>query len=87
MVHLEYTIRDEMGLHARPVSLLAKLASLYHDSKISLSCGEMVADATHLTAVMDMQIKQGDKISLIIEGGPEQVIADAILRFFMAENL
>ncbi|MBI9049938.1 MAG: HPr family phosphocarrier protein [Anaerolineaceae bacterium] len=87
MERREYTIQDAVGLHARPVSLIARIAMPYKNSKITLSCGEKSADAIHMLAVMDMQVKQGDTIVVTVEGGQEILIADTILNVFIYQNL
>lgn len=57
----EYTIKDALGIHARPAGMLVKVARQY-ESKILISKGEKRVDATKLMAIMSMGIKQGDTI-------------------------
>ena len=86
MKQFEYTIQDANGIHARPAGLLVKAAKVL-DSTITL---ETVADksaaATKLMAVMSLGIKQGDTVTVTVEGGDEEASAAAMEKFFR-ENL
>ncbi len=86
MKQFEYTIQDANGIHARPAGLLVKAAKVL-DSTITL---ETVADksaaATKLMAVMSLGIKQGDTVTVTVEGGDEEASAAAMEKFF-SENL
>ena len=46
-----YTIKDELGIHARPAGMLAKTAKAL-DSEITIACGEKSTAATKLMALM-----------------------------------
>ena len=83
----EYIVQDKMGLHARSISLIARLALPYKETKISISCQEKTVSATHLTAMMALQVMQGDLIVLTVEGEDEKEIADKILKFLITEKL
>ena len=47
MITFIYTIKDELGIHARPAGMLAKTAKAL-DSEITITCGEKSAAATKL---------------------------------------
>ena len=79
MVSRQYIIQDEMGLHARSVSLIARLALSFPQTRITVTCYERTTQATHLTAMMAMLVKQGDQITITVDGGDEKKIADTIL--------
>ncbi len=85
MKEFDYTIRDEIGIHARPAGVLSKLAKSF-DSKITLSKGGNTVDACKLIALMGMGIKCGDTVTVTAEGTDED---DAIekLKKFMTEHL
>jgi phosphocarrier protein len=87
MIRFEYTIQDKIGLHARPVGIVAKTVLPYSDASISISCGGQSADAKRIFAVMALQAKQGDVITVNVDGGDEQKIADEIRRVFETEHL
>ena len=64
-----YTIQDANGVHARPAGLLVKAAKAL-DSTITLeNAAGKSAVATKLIAVMGLGIKQGDTVTVTVEGG------------------
>ncbi|MGN1304366.1 MAG: HPr family phosphocarrier protein, partial [Oscillospiraceae bacterium] len=58
MKTFSYTIKDEIGIHARPAGLLAKKAKEF-ESVITLEKNGKSAAATKLMAVMGMGVKHG----------------------------
>lgn len=85
MKNFEYTIKDENGIHARPAGMLVKEASKFN-SDIVLESGEKKADAKKIFAVMSMNVKCGDKLSVLIEGSDEAQ-AEKVLYEFFCSNL
>ena len=82
MKKFEYTITDPVGIHARPAGLLVKAAKVL-DSTITIEkVGGKSAAATKLMAVMGLGIKQGDTISVTVEGGSEDANAATMEQFF-----
>lgn len=82
MKKFEYTITDPVGIHARPAGLLVKAAKAL-DSTITIEkVGGKSATATKLMAVMGLGIKQGDTVSVTVEGGSEEANAAAMEQFF-----
>ena len=69
----QYTVRDPSGLHARPAGLIVKEAKKYQ-SEITLtnqSSGKS-ASAKGLFALLELEIIQGDTITLSADGTDEQ---------------
>lgn len=85
MKSFNYTIKDELGIHARPAGMLVKTAKAL-DSAITISRGEKSASASRLMAVMGLGIKCGDTIIVTIEGGNEKE-AESTIKKFLEENL
>lgn len=87
MKEFEYTIKDPIGIHARPAGILAKAAKAM-DSTITITKadGSKSAVATKLMAVMGMGIKSGETVKITVEGGNEEANFAAIEKFFN-ENL
>ena len=85
MVTFEYTIKDELGIHARPAGMLAKAAKEL-DSEITITKGGNSVGATKLMALMGLAVKCGDTITVTIEGGDENA-SEAAMRTFLEENL
>lgn len=87
MKQFTYTIKDELGIHARPAGLLVKEAKNFKpDTKITITKGEKSADLTKLMNLMSMAVKCGDTVTLTFEGGDEEAAAAAIEKF-LNENL
>ncbi len=80
MKTFSYTVKDEVGIHARPAGLLAKKAKEFQ-STITLEKDGKSAAATKLMAVMGMGVKCGDTVNVTIEGADEDTAAAAMEEF------
>ena len=78
-----YTIKDKIGIHARPTGLLVKKAKEF-ESIITIEKNGKTAAATKLMAIMSMGIKFGDTIHVTIEGADEDKAATEMEAFFSA---
>ena len=85
MKEFDYTIQDALGIHARPAGQLVKVVKGFA-SKVTLTKGEKTIDATRLMSLMGMGVKQGDTVTIKVEGDDEDAAAEAIQKF-MTENL
>ena len=85
MKQFTYTIKDELGVHARPAGLLVKLAKKYA-SKVTIEKNGKTSDMRKLMAVMGLGIKQGETITVTVEGEDETVAAEEIAAF-LNENV
>ncbi len=85
MRSFEYTITDEVGLHARPAGQLVNKAKVYK-SQITVTKAGKSAKATALIALMGLGIKKGDRIAVRITGDDEDTAAPEMEKFFR-ENL
>ena len=82
MKKFQYTLRDPLGLHARPAGLLVKEAQKFQ-SEITLTAlpAGKSASAKKLLAVMGLGVKGGDTV-----GADEARAGEELLRW-MEENL
>ena len=71
-----YSITDAAGIHARPAGLF--------ESKISVAKGARKADLKKLFAVMGLGVKQGEVITVDVEGADEEAAAAAVEAFLKA---
>ena len=85
MKTFSYTIKDEIGLHARPAGLLVKAAKQF-SSEITIEKDGKTAGAQKLMMLMGLGIKQGDTIIITINGGDEEKSFN-IMKEFFEENL
>jgi phosphocarrier protein len=84
MKTFEYTITDELGIHARPAGELVKVTKQFA-STIKLDCNGKSADAKRLIAVMSLGAKQGNKITVSVEGADEADAAAKLEEFFKTQ--
>lgn len=83
MKTFSYTIKDEVGIHARPAGLLAKKAKEF-ESVITIEKDGKLSAATKLMSVMGMGIKCGDTVNVTVSGADEEKAAAEIEAFFNA---
>lgn len=86
MKQFNYTIKDELGIHARPAGLLAKLAKGYGDTVVTVTKNGNTVKASQLMKLMGMAIKCGEEITVAAEGPAEDEAIAAMEKFFQ-ENL
>lgn len=85
MKNFEYTIKDDLGIHARPAGLLVKLTKNY-ESEISVTKEDRTVDAKKLMAVMSLGVARGNTVIIQAEGTDETEAIAAVEKFF-EENL
>lgn len=81
MKSFTYTIKDSLGIHARPAGQVVNLAKQY-SSTITIDGGEKQANATRLMAVMALGIKCGQNVTVTAEGDDEEAAIAAMQEFF-----
>ncbi|MCD8095447.1 MAG: HPr family phosphocarrier protein [Ruminococcus sp.] len=85
MKKFDYTITNEVGIHARPAGLLVQKVKEF-DSTVTIEKDGASCKASKLIALMGLGVKQGDTVTVSIEGSDEQTAAVELERFFK-ENL
>ncbi len=85
MKSFEYTITDEVGIHARPAGILAKKVKEFN-SVVTISKDGKSAEAKKLMAVMGLGVKQGQTVTVTVEGADEETAVVEMEKFFK-ENL
>ena len=85
MKTFEYTIKDELGIHARPAGVLVKQAAGYACSVKIAKDGREV-DAKRIMSVMSLGVKCGMEVTVKCDGEGEDTAA-AELETFFKENL
>ena len=81
MQKFEYTVKDEVGIHARPAGLLVKEAKKFQ-SKVMITKEGKSADASKLMAVMGLGVKCGQTVEVSVEGDDEAEALEAMKSFF-----
>lgn len=85
MKEFSYTIKDAVGIHARPAGQLVKLVKGF-SSTVTITKGDKSVNAAQLMKLMGMGIKCGDTVAFKIEGDDEEAAANAVEEF-MNDNL
>lgn len=78
-----YTIKDEVGIHARPAGLLAKKAKEF-ESTVTIEKDGKLVNASKLIALMGLGVKCGETVKITVEGADEESAAEAMEEFFKA---
>ena len=76
MKEFQYTVKDACGIHARPAGLLVKVAKGFA-STATLEKDGKSCDLRKLMALMGMGVKQGDTVTVKVEGDDEAAAAEA----------
>ncbi len=86
MKEFTYTIKDALGIHARPAGMLAKKAKSFADTTVTISANGKSVNAGQLMKLMGLGVKQGTEVTIACEGANEEE-ACAALKQFLEENL
>jgi Phosphotransferase System HPr (HPr) Family len=85
MKEFSYSIKDQLGIHARPAGLLVKKASAFQ-SNIIIKKDSKTGDAKKILSIMSLGVKCGDTITVEISGDDEAE-ALKVLEEFIKENM
>ncbi len=85
MVSFTYVIKDKLGIHARPGLLLVQEAGKL-TSNITINKGAKSGDAKRMFCVMNLAVKQGDQITVQVDGENEAADAE-VMKNFLEHNL
>ena len=83
MKTFEYTIKDELGIHARPAGLLVKEAKKYESECTNTKDGK-TKKLTQLMMLMSLGVKQGETVTVTAEGADEDAAIAGLKEFFEA---
>ena len=81
MKSFSYTVKDELGIHARPAGMRVKEVKNFQ-SKVTLEKDGKSVDASRLMAVMGMGVKKDQTVTVTVEGDDEDAACEAIKAFF-----
>ncbi|MFO7294962.1 MAG: HPr family phosphocarrier protein [Clostridia bacterium] len=79
MLEAKFTIGHEAGLQARPAALFVQVASRFA-SRIWVVKGLKKVNAKSIMGVMSLGIRQGDEVTIIVEGEDESKAMTTIQR-------
>ena len=75
MKSFSYTVKDELGIHARPAGMLVKEVKNFQ-SKVTLEKDGKSVDASRLMAVMGMGVKKDQTVTVTVEGDDEDAACE-----------
>ena len=86
MKQFQYTVKDPLGIHARPAALLAAAANAFTTATVTVTKDGQTVRASQLMRLMDLAVKQDDTVTVTADG-PAEVEAIAMMQRFFEENL
>lgn len=81
MKEFTYVIKDELGIHARPAGLLAKMVKKYQSS-IEIKKNGRGVQASQLLMLMGLGVKNGEQVEITISGEDEKEAYEEVKDFF-----
>lgn len=81
-----YIIKDEVGLHARPVSLLVGVASRYAND-INITYGERTVTLKSIIAVMSLAVPYNDSIEIEVLGENQEQVFEQMEKALNEHNV
>ena len=81
MKSFEYTIKDELGIHARPAGMLVKEAKNFA-SECTITKDGKTKKLTQLMMLMSLGVKQGDTVTVSVDGADEDAAVASLKEFF-----
>ena len=85
MKTLEYTVKDQQGIHARPAGLLFKVIK-GRDCKVKAAKGDKEIDFKGVMAIMSLCVKKDDVVKFTFDGPEEDAVCSEVAAF-LEENL
>ena len=82
MKQCDYTIKDPIGIHARPAGLLVKEAKAFAGTVVTITKNGTTVTATQLMKLMGLGVKHGDVVTVQAEGANEEAAIAALSDFF-----
>lgn len=77
MVKKKAKIGNSLGIHARPASMIAELASSF-DSDVKLEKDNVEVNAKSIMGVLMLASEQGDKVTIQAEGKDEKKAVESL---------
>lgn len=81
MKEFSFVIQDPAGIHARPAGILVKQAMTFQ-SAVRILKGDKTGDLKRIFSVMALGAKQGDHLTVQVEGPDEEQAAAALENCF-----
>ena len=76
-----FTVRNKLGLHARPAALLVQTLQKF-ESQVRLRRDDQEVDGKSIMGILTLTAEFGSALTVIAEGPDEQNVLDAMDHFF-----
>lgn len=76
-MEIKLTVKDPVGLHARPASILVQEATKF-ESEVSISANGKDANLKSIMSVMSLGVKTGEEITIKADGADAEAAIAAI---------
>ena len=83
MKSFEYTVKDPVGIHARPAGMLSREGKKYKSAICVVKNGKS-ANILRLMTLMGLGVKCGETVTVTVEGEDEDVAFAGMQEFFAA---
>jgi len=84
MISKDVTVKNQVGLHARPATFFIQKANEYQAS-IWIEKEERKVNAKSLLGVLSLGITKGTEITLIADGADEEDAVDGLIELITSE--
>lgn len=86
MIKSTYVVKSPEGIHARPASNLVRAAAK-SPGKVDIVYKSVQVTLKSMLMVLSLGIPHGAEFSIIIDGGPEEVIKESLEAILFEEQL
>jgi phosphotransferase system HPr (HPr) family protein len=80
-ISIQVKVQNKYGLHARPVTMIVKLAQTF-SSRISFERAGTASDAKSVMGLLLLAAEQGTELTLTAEGHDAEEAVEALERLF-----
>lgn len=82
MEEFTYTVKDPLGIHARPGGMIARIAKKYEGTAICITKGDKTVLGNQLIKLISLGIHNGDPVTVRVEGDDEKAAISELKTFF-----
>ena len=77
-----FTVKNKLGLHARPAALFVQMTNRYKAS-VKVHKGDQVVDGKSIMGLMMLAAEEGSQVKVVADGIDEQEVLQALEQLFL----
>ncbi len=81
MTEKVFTVKNRLGLHARPAALFVQTTNRFHSS-VKVSKGDVEVDGKSIMGLMMLAAEEGAKVRVVANGEDEKEVLHALDQLF-----